>query len=75
MDLFVTKEIVNPSLKHKAVLIKGYDVDGDVWNDVFLVKEVYTESLLLIGPSGNEIELHHENFKDDLLKITVWEVN
>lgn len=74
MDLFVTKEIVNPSLKHKAVHINGYDVDGDKWNDTFLVKEVYAESISLISSVGNQFELHQENFKDGLLEISVWEV-
>jgi hypothetical protein len=72
--LFVEKKVFNPALSGKAVYLKGYDVDGDMVDRLFLVKGVNGEKIILTNSQGNEVDLHMENFSDEGIKLTVLEL-
>ena len=76
MDLFVSSKVFNPELQGKAVRIKGFDIEGEDWDRLFLVKNVGGEYLDLVNWQGKEIaNVHMENFNhaDDGLKLIVLE--
>lgn len=76
LDIFVPKNVMafNPKLQGKAVQIEGYDVDGEAWNRLFLVKDCLDDHLYLINDQGKDIKVHKENFeRDGFLTITVLE--
>lgn len=74
MELFVTEKVFNAKLNGKAVYIKGYDVDGEKWDGLYLVKETQFDKILLIGRTGREYSLYMEEFeKGELLTLTVLE--
>jgi hypothetical protein len=78
MELFAQMKSFNPKLTGKAVHIKGFDIEGEHWDRVFLVKNVAGEYIDLINCQGKEIKsLHMENFEqaDDGLKLIVLEAN
>ncbi|MTW85601.1 hypothetical protein F3157_07980 [Virgibacillus dakarensis] len=76
METFITSTVFNPNLRGKAVHIKGYDIEGEWYDRVFLVKDVSGEQITLVNSNGEFIEdIYLENFtyEDDALKITVLE--
>lgn len=75
--LIVTERVFNPKLLGKAVYIVGYDIDGEHYDRVFLVKDVKGTLISLINCQGSTIEnLHIEHFiyGENSLKMTVLEV-
>ena len=76
MDIFVNSKVFNPNLFGKAVRVKGFDIDGEHYNRLFLVRDVNGEHISLINCQGGLIkDLHIENFEhsDEALKITILE--
>lgn len=76
MDLFEQMTVFNSKLAGKAVHIKGYDVDGEEYDRVFLVKSVDGENLTLINCRGEKIKVHMESFDSsdkDALQLKVLE--
>jgi hypothetical protein len=75
MNLFVEKRVFNSSLNGKAVRIKGYDVDGEKCDRLFLVSEVDGEYLDLINSYGSRVRVHMESFEgyEECLKLTILE--
>lgn len=76
MDVFINSKVFNPKLSGKAIRINGFDMDGEHYNRLFLVKDVNGEYISLINCQGHLIkDLNIENFEhsDDALKITILE--
>lgn len=72
MKLFVQTTVFNKELVGKAVFIEGHDVDGDKWNEVYLVNSVEGENLILVNLLGRKCSLHMENFEGEHgMKLTV----
>lgn len=77
MDLFEQTTVFNSNLAGKAVHIKGYDIDGEKFDRVFLVKSVDGENLTLVNCQGREMQIHMESFDSsdkEALKLKVLEV-
>lgn len=67
MKLFVQSTIFNKELVGKAILIEGRDVDGDKWDDIYLVNSVEAENLILVNLLGRKCSLHMENFEGNMV--------
>ena len=76
MDLFEQTTVFNSNLSAKAVHIQGHDIDGEKFDQVFLVKSVDGENLTLVNCQGREIQVHMESFDssdEEALKLKVLE--
>ncbi|MCU5101011.1 hypothetical protein COJ11_31335 [Bacillus cereus] len=72
MKLFVQSTVFNKELVGKAIFIEGRDVDGDKWDDIYLVNSVEAENLILVNLLGRKCSLHMENFEGEYgMKLTV----
>lgn len=72
MKLFVQSTVFNKELVGKAILIEGRDVDGDKWDDIYLVNSVEAKNLILVNLLGRKCSLHMENFEGEHgMKLTV----
>jgi len=74
MEIIVNEPVFNRSLRAKAVHITGMDVDGETFDNTFLVKEVNGEEIVLVAFTGKIYYLHIESFQmEDGLQMKVWE--
>ncbi|MFC5773714.1 hypothetical protein [Ectobacillus antri] len=74
MQIIVQEPVFNRQLKGKAVRVVGFDVDGDKWNNLFLVKDVNGEMIYLVAFTGKVVSFHIEDFESEVgLKMTVIE--
>ncbi|AWC29507.1 MULTISPECIES: hypothetical protein [Bacillus cereus group] len=72
MKFLIQATVFNKELFGKAVFVEGHDVDGDKWNEFYLVNRVEAECLVLVDISGRRRSLHIENFEgNDGMKLTV----
>ncbi|MED2126597.1 hypothetical protein P4V88_25475 [Bacillus thuringiensis] len=72
MEILVQSTVFNKELVGKAVFIEGYDVDGDKWDEFYLVNSVEVENLILVNLLGRKSSLHMENFEGEHgMKLTV----
>jgi hypothetical protein len=71
MDLFVQETVFNRNLVGKAVTLKGYDVDGDEWEGLYLVKAVKFTNIVFVDKNGEDYNLHMENFGGSNITLTI----